>query len=369
MPVVIKESDITKFKGDAIINSIGDTRYELGVLCRNILTKAKDDSLFEFIYSRNRNTGTIEITDAGKLSCSKIIHVVVSHKCDEDNENNNNLVRIYKTIIRIALERGYKKIAIPLISSEFNGYTKSESYAAIMKASEKILEKEEKFDKDIIHITIIPYIRKKERAEYVKKDNYKEISRILENPQEFDEEIYADSMASKCGPLKSTNYDDELYDFVIPNKKKDYTVKEIQINTIQILKSIGSIKEIDMLNYKYKKYKFPFDFVMDYLFQKDLDEGILSYNGLGRKRKYKIRNRTNMVKEDVFKLSFLCKMTFAETMQFMLIADHSFNPYSDYDMFYLNYLLGKYGKVKDLIELDLLASKEGVETTFLYVDE
>ena len=45
MPVIVKFGDITKYKGTAIVNSLG-SRYEIpGLICQNILKKVNNDNI------------------------------------------------------------------------------------------------------------------------------------------------------------------------------------------------------------------------------------------------------------------------------------------------------------------------------------
>lgn len=362
MPVIVKECDITRFKGDAIVNSIGGNGENLGPLCRKILTKINDLDLINYIINKNRVMGYIDITEAGKLACSNIIHVTPPYK-DMNDDNNTLLTNICKEIINVAIEKGYKSIAIPLIGSGGSGYTKGESYNAIMNAALEIVKKEEKENVEILNITIVPYIRKIQRER-----SYSNKKESLESARYFPKEYEALPIIHPSGIFGTT--DEELYDFVLPNTKEKYTAKEVDMNVKNILKAIQKVNIDEFLVPKYQSsYEQAFNFIFDYMMQNNIDENILTIGGLGTKRKSRIINRNKMVKEDVFKLSFILKMSFSQLVQFMALTGHTFDPFDTYDMFYLNYMFGKYKKVNGLVDLDILAYGHGVTKSFQFPDE
>ena len=101
MPFKVKYSDITTYKVDVIVNSLGVKGNVYGKLCKNIITKAKDQELKQYIDKQNNPVGTILVTSAGKLKANKIIHVVTPFK-HMDNEKNELLVKAYKDCINKA---------------------------------------------------------------------------------------------------------------------------------------------------------------------------------------------------------------------------------------------------------------------------
>ena len=84
MPIINSFNDITKYEGDAIVNSIGVEGKLYGRLCKTILKEANDKDLEKFINSQYNQIGTVLVTKAGKLPCKNIIHVVTPFKKDDD---------------------------------------------------------------------------------------------------------------------------------------------------------------------------------------------------------------------------------------------------------------------------------------------
>lgn len=338
MPVIVKYGDITKYKGSAIVNSLG-SRYEIpGLICQNILKKVNDDNIRNFILNQELELGEIKITDAGSLPSQKIIHIVTPFKF-YDTKNNDDLRNAYYRIIRQAIDNQIKDIAIPLIGAGANGYSQGDSFKALMDVSQYILREEEKLDEDIIKITIVPFEKKK----------------VTYNANE----CYEYSAMPSFQEENSVKY-------IYVDKNKE---NQIMKNSLKIVEALKNIKEEDMLVPSYKKYNYPFDFVVDFLFQNKLDEKILADGTLGRKRKSRLKTSKNIPKKEVFALSFICKMNFSQVIQFMSITGHSFNPLDELDMFYLDYILGEYEKVETLIDLDGLAFDEGIDIQFTYNKE
>ena len=88
-----------------------------------------------------------------------------------------------------------------------------------------------------------------------------------------------------------------------------------------------------------------------------MSEDILVDKGLDRKRKYSLSQKDVIKKEDVFKLIFMLDLPISIAKQFMTICGYTFSPLSKVDLFFLDYLNGKYPKVKTLRELTELSRK------------
>lgn len=324
MPFKTEFGDITECRVSAIINSLGIRGDVYGKLCKSILKAANDSSLTSFIDSQVNEVGTVLVTKAGCLPTKHIIHVVTPFKKDDDSKNTK-LIEAYDAILSKAIELGLDSIAVCLIGTGANGYSENQSYRAAMEAISKILEREEKEDRDILDITMIVYLKKFSEAKLraVEERAYKTY-RIKE---------YSDY----C--LKSTN---EMIGKPRGNKYTDMI--------IDIANDMADIDEDEMF-VPAGKYLFPFDFIDDYMNQKGLKNKVLSKNGLDHKRKYNLRNKVSLSKLDVYRLAFMCKMNKSETIQFMIVNGSCFSPLDKMDIFYREYLNGKYGKIDTLYEL------------------
>lgn len=75
-----------------------------------------------------------------------------------------------------------------------------------------------------------------------------------------------------------------------------------------------------------------------------------------------MRNSKKHDKIDVYRLAFVQNMNKPTTVGFMVLCGYSFTPLDKLDMFYLDYLDGKYKNDRNLRELTLLSSEKcGVE--------
>lgn len=103
------------------------------------------------------------------------------------------------------------------------------------------------------------------------------------------------------------------------------------------------------------QYQNPMDFIYDYMEQKGIDNKVLVSHGLDRKRKYKLTKEGLKKKIDAYRLIFILDMNITEAKQFMSLCGFGFSPLIKSDIFFLNYLNGKYKKVKTLLELTELS--------------
>ena len=109
------------------------------------------------------------------------------------------------------------------------------------------------------------------------------------------------------------------------------------------------------------RYTCPMDFVFDYMDQNHIDDSVLSKAGLDRRKKHDMSIKHIIPKIDVFRLIFVLKMPLPIAKQFMILAGYSFSPVISQDIFFLNYLNGKYGKINNLEELEDKANELNVE--------
>lgn len=101
-------------------------------------------------------------------------------------------------------------------------------------------------------------------------------------------------------------------------------------------------------------YNGVFDFIYDYMDSNNINESILKKSGLDRRYKHRLKEKGVISKMDVFRFIFVLDMPTQIAKQFMTIAGYAFSPLNKTDLFFLNYLNGKYQKVKNLEELNNL---------------
>ena len=336
MPFKVKYSDITTYKVDVIVNSLGVKGNVYGKLCKNIITKAKDQELKQYIDKQNNPVGTILVTSAGKLKANKIIHVVTPFK-HMDNEKNELLVKAYKDCINKAIELGFTSIALPFIGTGANGYSEAEAFDAIGDACVDILLQEEKQNKDILNITVVGYLKP--------YNNYHETI-----------EEQCDCLL-KRHRMRDCCYEESIEGTHIPSHP---LIDEF----CELAETMYDVDIEDMLVPSFK-YTRPFDFYDDFVMQKNIYEPNITKQGFERYYKHRLRNKDELKKIDIYRLSFLVGMNKAQIMQWMHIAGLSFSPLSPLDKLYWKYINGEYPKQTNFIMFsNFVYSQIGVIMTF-----
>ena len=222
MPFKFSMGDITKYEGDAILNSLGPNGRVYGSLCKSIITAANNADIKNYIDSiENAKATTIYMTEAGDLPCKKIIHVVTPYKSNDPDDKL--LLSCYQEALRIAIENGFKSICLPLIGSKASGYSQEEAYNAMIEACREIDILEEQQDKEIISITGLSYLSKRPHHERI-------VDREM-NMDDSDERSFQDLSPRKLySPTERVEVDNGLprtFDLYYKEKMMNATIKNI----------------------------------------------------------------------------------------------------------------------------------------------
>lgn len=364
MPLQVKYDDVTTYKVDAIVNSLGVYGNVYGKLCKNIITKAKDDELKAFIDKQNNPIGTVLVTGAGNLNCKNIIHVVTPFKKDDD-ENNSLLIKAYKDCLNKSLELGHKSIAMPFIGTGANGYSDAEAFEAIGLACEDVLAKEVDEDKDIINITVVGYLSKKN------KNSQTEIRHYSCTDEEYiygsiDEGVN-EGINLCCLPYRYRNgiltEDFEIVkrNFLRNNPKCSSGIKQTFDNSINnfedYIMDLSDINPNDLL-IPQLHYSSPVYFYIDYMEQKGIKLSKLESVSFDRKKRFKMRSSGIIKKKDICCLSFVLGMNKTQILQWMFLAGFSFSPFVKFDVFFWKYINGYYGTIKLFYDFHQLCFNE-----------
>lgn len=326
----VKVADATEYVGDAVLNSVGADASVYGRLCKNLIQKADEPKIREFLNGKkNCKTGEIFLTGAGKLKCKNIIHVVTPFK-DADDEDLTLLKKTYSDVIGFAVKNGFKKIGLPFIGTGANGYSESEAYDAVTSVCSDLAEREENENKEIIDVTIIAYLRPRVATDDEKPVNYPTV----------DGEIVSNSIRPR-------------YEF--GNVVKDDLFQMITFNE--------QIKAEDYFPIDVKTLRNKYDFIDRFLCEHSKTaEETKRYNkmlrnaGLSKQKRGRLRSNIGRLKNiEIYRLIFSLQMKKTEAIQFMTICGVAFSPLSKLDVFFCNYLNGKYGKARTLYELDEMA--------------
>lgn len=330
-----KYIDITKIEADCIVNSLGPNTSLFGKICSKIVSEAHSKEIDAMLKKHpNANIFDTFITDAGDLKSNHIIHIVMPFKKDDD-KYKNNLKKAFKIVIDLAIEKGYKSIAIPYIGTGANGYNDDQIRKALSD-----LTLSYQYTKDI-SIDIISVIYKPDRIVKTRVDiEGKQFVRAekdydsLEFPS--DGSFTLDLKQEVCKKTFTSAPDMELPERI------DFKDKS-SINTFyyQGLKYLFFDEE-EMLEYDY--IKIPFDFFNIYLENKsiELDQFITYYPSKDVRSNIK-NGKTKLSKEMVIQLAMIAEMNFTQTIQFMELAGYSFSVLSEEDVTIFNYMLANEG--------------------------
>lgn len=122
----VKPIEITKVKCDVIVNSLGVDITHYGKICQGIMKGMpifERDKFEKKISSWKKDVKVGQIKTTGNFGLdhtSHIIHVVTPYF--KDDPELYGLEHVYKLILMTAVDKGWKKIALPIIGVGFNGY-------------------------------------------------------------------------------------------------------------------------------------------------------------------------------------------------------------------------------------------------------
>lgn len=122
MPLQIVKGDISNFKCDAIVSSTNKRLYPAGRIDRAICLMAGQEILSECMALAPCETGECVLTRGYNLPCRYVIHTVGPRAGDDASAHL--LASCYKKAIRLAISKGCRSIAFPLMGSGNNGFSR-----------------------------------------------------------------------------------------------------------------------------------------------------------------------------------------------------------------------------------------------------
>ena len=133
------EGDITQRNVDAIVNPANSYLQHGGGVAGAIVRKGGN-----IIQKESNKIGFVEVglsvtTSSGTLPCKAIIHTV-GPRWGEGNEDKK-LIKAINSCLELGLEKGFKSISIPAISSGIFGFPKDRCAKILVNETFTFLEK------------------------------------------------------------------------------------------------------------------------------------------------------------------------------------------------------------------------------------
>lgn len=205
--ISVSVGNITKAKTDAIVTSLPKANTT-GTLSASIYKAAGDKIRKELRFVSDIKTGEVCITGGYNLSCKYVIHASCpSWTSDKEKESEDNLRKVYQSIMTCALENKIKTIAIPSLSTGFNGFpVRRAAYIAIRTVSEFVKSHMKQFNK------VLFVVRSEEE-----KQAFEQLMRHLGKDEDARVSLANCKRCNKRIRIRKKSYDQFVVDGFIPS--------------------------------------------------------------------------------------------------------------------------------------------------------
>lgn len=133
--------DITERVVDAIVNTANSNLYHGGGVAAAIVAKGGRIIQEESDKIGYVPTGNAVMTNAGKLPCKAVIHVVGPR--NGEGKENEKLTLAINNILKLAQQNNFKSISIPAISAGIFGFPKEKCAKILVQESINFAERQD----------------------------------------------------------------------------------------------------------------------------------------------------------------------------------------------------------------------------------
>lgn len=169
MPFYLKKGDLVEANVDAIVNASNVNLKMVEGVGRAIFHKAGDADLSKACKAIGRcDVGKAVLTPSFNLvNCKGIIHAVGPIYINGKHDEEKNLRSAYVSSLNICLDQGYKSVAFPLLSGEFN-YPQADAYEVAESVFKDFLKKHKEMVIYMIIFKNFPDLLDEETHEHLK---------------------------------------------------------------------------------------------------------------------------------------------------------------------------------------------------------
>lgn len=185
MSFEVRPLDITEFKGDAIVNSLGiwDNVNVYGKICQSIIKASKSALIKQEIanYKDKAEPGHIFVSSGYELPAKHIIHVCTPFFSHDDGLFT--LEYVYKSVLVLAYKNKWYKLGLPIIGTGANGYP----HAYVLKMVVELASAFSKLHKEMEITICMPVVSIDDfKHKFDKKETDKSIEKFFEENKDLE---------------------------------------------------------------------------------------------------------------------------------------------------------------------------------------
>lgn len=402
MSFEIRPLDITNFKGDAIVNSLGirENINVYGDICHSIVKKGEPAKLKQLIAEQEPKAkpGHMFLTSGFKLPAKNIIHICTPFfSCDDQLFA---LEFAYKLALVTAYKKKWYKLAVPIMGTGANGYP----HAYVLRMVVKLMNTFSKLHKEMQITLCMPVVSVDDfNNKYDKKSVDKEIEKFFkENDKlkirEFEYDNYSfERLESFDMPFFEEYSSGEIQEIQYREEYRSYyRRRESQVNGTPSGKtrfSFLNLKEalldggirpvsFDMTKLAEKSVAFYIETYIETRFSNSSDQAEIrrhvnkvlsgSNDSTSLKAKHgKEEKRTTISLPVLMRYILALHMTKKEADDFLLFCGKVFSPVGDIDRFYQELIVKKkyVNDEDDTYKINGFCLKHKLPQIFDYLDE